>query len=152
MVVLITCKNEDPIKNGGARVATRYVDFSGAQGQITPMSVVEPGRNLNSFKFLCMCLLPARMKKIQSKMNSLEWLQHFSHYKSMGIFRFAQGQLTPQSLVRSAPNSNSVQTLWLFSLPERMKKIRSKMVLEWPQDFPICCNGNQSSNQIWPKT
>ena len=36
MVVLIIYKNEeDPIKNEGARVATRlYVDFSDAQGQI----------------------------------------------------------------------------------------------------------------------
>ena len=95
MVVHVTWKNEEePIKNEEARVVTRYVDFSGAQGQITPKSVVESGR-----KFLCMCLLPARMKKIQSKMKSLEWPQHFSHYKSMGIFRFAQGQLTPHPLV-----------------------------------------------------
>ena len=39
------------------------------------------------------------MKKIRSKMKELECLQHFSHYKSMGIFSDAQGQLTPQSLV-----------------------------------------------------
>ena len=51
----------------------------------------------------------------------------FSHYKSMGIFQFNQGQLTPQPLVRSTQNSNSVQTLWLSLIPERMKKIRSKM-------------------------
>ena len=47
MAVLITCKKEDPIKNEGARVATRYVEFSDAQGQITPKSVVGSGRNLN---------------------------------------------------------------------------------------------------------
>ena len=34
-------------------------------------------------------------------MKELEWSQDFSHYKSMGIFPDAQGQLTPQSLVRS---------------------------------------------------
>ena len=53
MVVLITCKNEEnPIKNEGARVATRSdVDFSGAQGQITPKSVVRSGRNSKSFRF-----------------------------------------------------------------------------------------------------
>ena len=34
-------------------------------------------------------------------MKELEWSQDFSHYKSMGIFQDAQGQLTPQSLVRS---------------------------------------------------
>ena len=38
MIVLLTRENEeDPIKNEDARVATRlYVDFSNAQGQITP--------------------------------------------------------------------------------------------------------------------
>ena len=36
----------------------------------------------------------------------------------MGIFRFTQGQLTLQSLVRSTPNSNSVQSLWLSSIPQ----------------------------------
>ena len=40
MVVLVTCKNEeDPIKNKSDRVVTRlYIDFSDAQGQITPVS------------------------------------------------------------------------------------------------------------------
>ena len=34
--VLVTCKNEDPIKNEGARVfTTLYSNFSDAQGQIT---------------------------------------------------------------------------------------------------------------------
>ena len=37
-VVLVTCRNEeDPIKNDGARVFTTfYIDFSDAQGQLTP--------------------------------------------------------------------------------------------------------------------
>ena len=36
MVVLVTCKNEDPIKNEGARVVTRLsIDFSEAQWQLT---------------------------------------------------------------------------------------------------------------------
>ena len=44
MVVLVTCKNEDPIKNEGARAATRlYVNFSDAQGQIIQSSVVGSG-------------------------------------------------------------------------------------------------------------
>ena len=104
MAVLVTCKNEeDSIKNEGARVATRYVEFSDAQGQITQKSVVGSGRNSNSFKFLWMCLLSVRMKEIQSKMNSLEWHQHFSYYNSKGIFQFTQVQLTPQPLVRTTP-------------------------------------------------
>ena len=65
------------------------------------------------------------MKKIQSKMKALECLQDFPHYKSMGIFSNAQGQLTLQSLVKSGPNSNSSEILCLSSLPARMKKTRS---------------------------
>ena len=38
MGVLVTCINEgDPIKNEGARVVTTlFMDFSDAQGQLTP--------------------------------------------------------------------------------------------------------------------
>ena len=48
MVVLVTCKNEeDPTKNKGSRVLTRFSHyksigfFSNAQGQLTPQHVVE---------------------------------------------------------------------------------------------------------------
>ena len=162
MVVLLTCKNkEDPIKNEGARVFTTiYIDFSDAQGQITLESVVVSGRNLNSSKLLCMSLLPARMRMIESKVKELECSQDFSHYKSMGIFPDAQGQLTPRSLVESGPNSNLSEILWLSLLPASMKKIRSKMkALACSQHFPhynpmgaIRCHGHQSSDPIWSKT
>ena len=103
MDVLVTCKyEEDPIKNEGARVVTTlYSNFSDTQGQITLVLVSVSGRNLNSSKLSCMSSLPARMRMIDSKMKELECSQDFSHYKSMGIFPDAQGQLTPQSLVRS---------------------------------------------------
>ena len=134
-------------------------NFSDAQGQITLVLVSVSGRNLNSSKLSCMSSLPARMRMIDSKMKELEWSQDFSHYKSMGIFQDAQGQLTPQSLVRSGRISNSSKMLWMFSLSS-MKKIGSKMkALEWTQHFPhynpmgaICCHGNQSSNPTWSKT
>ena len=103
MVVLLTCKNkEDTIKNEGARVITTlYIDFSDAQVQITLESVVVSSRNWNSYKLSCMSSLPTRMKMIHTKMKELECSQDFSHYKSMGIFPDAQGQLTLQSLVKS---------------------------------------------------
>ena len=125
MDVPVTCKyEEDPIKNEGARVdTTLYSNFSDAQGQITLVLVSVSGRNLNSSKLSCMSSLPARMRMIDSKMKELEWSQDFSHYKSMGIFQIAQGQLTPQSLVRSGRISNSSEILWMFSLPASMKKI-----------------------------
>ena len=101
MGVLVACKNEeDPIKNEGARVVTTlFIDFSHAQGQLTPKSVMESCRNSNPSKLSSLTLLPARMKKIHWKMQILEWSQHFSHYKSMGIFPNAQGQLTHKSFV-----------------------------------------------------
>ena len=162
MDVLVTCKyEEDLIKNRGTRVfTTLYIDFSDAQGQITLDSVVVSGRNWNSSKLSCMSLLPARMKMIHTKMKELECSQDFSHYKSMGIFQDAQGQLTPQSLVESGPNSNLSEILWLSSLPASMKKIRSKMkALACSQHFPhynpmgaIRCHGHQSSDPICSKT
>ena len=161
MDVLVICKyEEDPIKNEGARVVTTlYSNFSEVQGQITLVLVSVSGRILNSSKLSCMSSLPARMRMIDSKMKELECSQDFSHYKSMGIFPDAQGQLTPQSLVRSGRISNLSEMLWMSSLPASMKKIRSKMkALELTQHFhhynpmgAIRCHGHQSSDQIWPK-
>ena len=162
MSVLVACKiEEDPIKNEGARVVTTlFIDFSHAQGQLTPKSVMESCRNSNPSKLSWLTLLPARMKKIHWKMKVLEWSQRFSHYKSMGIFPNAQGQLTHKSFVWYCPISNPSKILWLSLLPARKKKNQSKMKeLEWSQGFPhynlmgaICCHGNQSSEMIWPKT
>ena len=70
-------------------------DVLDAQGQLIPQSVVGSGRNSNSFKHLCMFLLPASMKMIGSKTAEKTWRHCFHHYKSLGIFSGAQGQLTP---------------------------------------------------------
>ena len=52
MGLLVACKNEeDPIKNEGARVVTTlFINFSNAQGQLTPKSVMESCRNSSSSK------------------------------------------------------------------------------------------------------
>ena len=139
---------------GTTVVTTLYSNFSDAQGRITLVLVSVSGRNLNSSKLSCMSSLPARMRIIDSKMKELECSQDFSHYKSMGIFPDAQGQLTPQSLVRSGRISNLSEMILMFLLPASMKKIQSKMkVLEWTQHFPhyhpmgaIRCHGHQSSD------
>ena len=107
-----------------------------------------------------MSSLPTRMKLIHTKMKELEWSQDFSHYKFMGIFQDAQGQLTPQSFVKSGPHSNLSEILWLSSLPASMKKIQSKMkALACSHNFPhynpmraIRCHGHKSSDPIWSKT
>ena len=51
--------------------------FLDAQGQVTHKSLVESCRISNPSEILWMSLLPARMKKIQSKMKALEWSQHY---------------------------------------------------------------------------
>ena len=84
----------------------------------------------------------------------------FSHYKSMGNFLDAQGQLTPYSVVRSGRNSNSSQILCMSSLPASMKRIGSKATEKrWRHRFPhyksmgaFCCHGNQSFDPICTKT
>ena len=103
MGLLVACINEeDPIKNKGARVVTTlFVNFTDAQGQLTPKSVMESCRNSNSSKLYQLFLLYARMRKIHLKLKALEWSQYFSHYKSIGIFPNAQGQVTHKSLVGS---------------------------------------------------
>ena len=141
-------------------VTTLFINFSDAQRQLTPKSVMESCRNSTSSKLFWLVLLSARMKQIHPKMKALEWSQPFSHYKSIGIFPDAQGQLTHKSLVGSCRISYPFEILWLSLLPASIKKNKSKMkVLEWSQDFPhynpigaICCHGNQNSDLILPKT
>ena len=58
MGLLVAIKNEDPIKNEGARVVTAiFINFSDAQGQLTPKSVMESCRNSNSSELLWLVLL-----------------------------------------------------------------------------------------------
>ena len=53
MVILVTSKNEeDPIEIEGARVATKNIDFSNTQGQLTPQSEIGSVRNSNSSEIL----------------------------------------------------------------------------------------------------
>ena len=72
--VLVICKyEEDPIKNQGARVLTRLYDIffrrlRAANSEVS--SGILPKFELS--KLLKLSSLPARMKKIQSKMKELE--------------------------------------------------------------------------------
>ena len=66
MSFFVVSKNEeDPIENEGVWVVTTlFIDFSDAQEQLTPKSVMETWLNSNSLKLLGLVLLPARMMKI----------------------------------------------------------------------------------------
>ena len=76
MVVFLTCKNEeDPIENEGARVLTRlYVVFSrhsrAAYSEVR--GGILPKFELIKALMVSTTMLPARMKKNQSKMKALE--------------------------------------------------------------------------------
>ena len=86
-------------------------------------------------KLLCMSSLPASMKRIRSTAEKI-W-RSFPHYKSMGIFSNAQGQLTLLSVVGSGRLSNSCKLSCMSSLPASIKRIRSKTVEKtWWRPFP----------------
>ena len=52
--------------------------FPDAQGQLTLQSMVGSGQISNSSKPVWLSLLPAKMKKIRSKMKALECSQHYT--------------------------------------------------------------------------
>ena len=90
IVLLTKRKKKIPLK--GARVVTTLnIDFSDAQGQITPESVVGSSRNLNSYKLLCISLLPARIMMIQSRLKWLVWSQYFPMIRPLGFFQTLKG-------------------------------------------------------------
>ena len=78
----------------------------------------------------------------------------------MANFLDTQGQLTPQSVIRSGRNSNSSENLCMSSLPASIKRIGSKTTEKrWRHRFPhyksmgaFCCHGNKSFDPICPKT
>ena len=129
------------------------------QGQVTPKWVVWSGPKSNLSELLCLYWLPTSLMTIRSKMNELAWRQHFPII-SLWDFLDAQGQLTPQSVVRSGWNSNSSKILCMSSLPASIKRIGSKTTenrsrhcfLHYKLMGAFCCHGNQSFDLISPKT
>ena len=69
-----------------------FIDFQTLQGSSLNKKLwdLDKIQTHSSFYGYPCKLLPVRMKKIHPKMMALEWSQHFSHYKSMGIFSNAQ--------------------------------------------------------------
>ena len=84
----------------------------------------------------------------------------FFHYKPMGDFLDVQGQLTPQSVVRSGRNSNLFKILCMYSLPASIWRIGSKATEKrWRHHFPhyksmgaFFCHGHQKFDPICLKT
>ena len=107
MYVLVTYKDEEnQMKNEDARVHNNIIQLLYFRHSRAVNSVAGGWvwQKSNSFKLLWKPLIPARMRKIHSKMKVLEWSQQISHFKSMQIFYDAQGKLTPQSKICSTLN------------------------------------------------
>ena len=116
--------------------------FPDAQGQLTLQSVVGSGQFSNSSETLRLSLLPAKMKKIRSKMTSGARV-----FTTLYInFSEAQGRITLESVVVSGRNFKSSKLSCISLLPAIMRMIESKMKeLECSQDF-----SNYKSMGIFP--
>ena len=70
-------------------------------------------------------LITCKYEKDPIKNSQENVMTVFYHYKSMGIFPDAKGQLTQYSVVRSGRNSNSSKILCMSLLPASLKRIGS---------------------------
>ena len=66
---------------------------------------------INLIQGFIVVLVTCKNEEDPSKTKALEWSQYVSHYKFIGIFPDAQGQLTTQSLVGSCRISNPCEIL-----------------------------------------
>ena len=128
MVVLVTCKMKN-IRSKMQALGIHNIihqffrrsraDNSGVGGRIWPKFEL-----IQAFMHV---LVTYKNKDDSIKNEGARVVTTFSHYKSMGIFPDAEGQLTTQFLARPGRISNSFETLWLSILPARTKNIRSKI-------------------------
>ena len=95
MIGLVTCKNEEDPSKMTALERSQYFShykymriFPDAQGK----ALVGSCQISNPFKMLWLYSLPARIKKIQSKIKELEWSQGFPHYNPMGAICYHGNQ------------------------------------------------------------
>ena len=120
MHVIVTCKNEDDrLKMKELECSQDFFNyesmgiFPDAQGLLTPQSLIRSGRISNSSEMFQMFLLPANMKKIQSKMKALECSQHFPHYKPMRAIccngHHSSDPIWPKTLCSLSPYPMMVQ-------------------------------------------
>ena len=135
MHVLITCKFEkDRINSKGEKVVSRIFRRSRAANSIVSGEIWPKFKFVQAFMHV---LITCKYEKDPIKTaEKMRW-HSFPHYKSMGIFYDAQGQLTLLSVVRSGQISNSWKLLCMSSLPASIKRIRSKTGEKtWWRPFP----------------
>ena len=93
MYVIITCKYEKgPIKKSREKVETSFSHykpmgiFSDAQGQLTPKSVVQSGRNSNSSKLFMHIIIACKYEKDLMKNSGEKVETPFSPLQPYGSF------------------------------------------------------------------
>ena len=106
--------------------------------------------------------LTVGLKKIKTKMEALEWSQHFPHYTSMQIFSDAQRQLTPWfdlAQFRALPRCHGCPN-YTHEEKEHIKNTHKKHTqkqtnkgakvtttfFNYNYIVAFCCYGNQSSD------
>ena len=77
------------------------------------------------------------MKKIHSKLKVLEWLQYFSHYKSIGLFPNAQGQVTHKPFAQILLNFKPIQDMGLLVACKNEEDQSKINELEWSQHYSL---------------
>ena len=91
--------------------------------QVTPKWVVWSSPKSNTSKLFMPVLVTSNFDDDSIKNEQASMETPFSHYKSMGNFLDAQGQLTSQSVVRSGRNWNLSKILCMSALPASIKRI-----------------------------
>ena len=131
MGFLVACKNEeDPIKNEGARVVpTLFIDFSDAQGQITPKSAIEYCRNSSS----ALDKLLGQMGIYATWISSIAYLQ-----KQLRIFIFFYATFLFCDYTFSNCLKPSGMCLHIYSLPSSafLKYQTSRFYCTWSKSHP----------------
>ena len=98
MHVIITCKYEkDRIKNSREKVATSFFSIITLSVAMETSSQILPNSNLIQALLYVIVTCKYEMDPIKNSRNKVA--TPFSHYKFLGIFLDAEGQLTPQSVV-----------------------------------------------------
>ena len=112
MVVLVTCKNEeDPIKNEGTRVLTRFPQYKSMRffRHSRAASSAVLGRIWLKFELVCDIIDVLVICKYEEDPLKNEGARVLT--KLYDVFSDAQGQLTPKLAAEFCPNSNSSKLL-----------------------------------------
>ena len=167
MYVVVLCKyGKDPIKNSEDNAWTTFSPYK-VYGDFFKRSSADNstarGRIWLNFELnrdLMDAFVTWKNEEDLIKNNKVNAWTPFSHYKSIGIFLNAQGQITPRPEVGSGWISNTSELLCKLLFLASMEKIQLKIAeivrgqhfLHTKSMGVFCCHSNQSSNSICFKT